>query len=171
MRRPSLDRAPSAAGPRARRRRWTGLAVALLVPLSALAAAGLVVASPTGQTTRTQPSTVSPKQLVDAGWLCVDVPDNWVHCVPPGIDLEPPDVSESMINLNFYTHDPNAAEARFLGVETLIRADIWDALPEKWPCQGRQGEYHLVPAEALPPYGYMYCHHFKAPERPAPPLD
>lgn len=138
------------------------LAVVVFSFAAAFGTAGIVLADDDDQNART----VSPAQLVAAGWFCVDVPENWIHCVPPGIDLEPPDVSESMINLNFYTHDPNATKARFLGVETLIRADLWNALPRKWPCSGSQREYHLVPPEALPPFGFMYCHHFKEPKRP-----
>lgn len=107
------------------------------------------------------PDVVTPGELVAAGWFCVDVPDNWVHCVPPGVDLET-DPPESMLNLNFYTHNPTAKEAPFLGEETLIRADVWKALPRQWPC-GKK-EYGFVPAEALPPYGYMYCHHFNEPK-------
>jgi hypothetical protein len=102
----------------------------------------------------------TPRDLVAAGWLCVDVPDNWVHCVPPGVDLEN-DPPASMLNLNFYTHDAASPDALFLGEETLIRADVWNALPRRWPC-GKRG-YGFVPAEALPPHGYMYCHHFKEP--------
>lgn len=130
-----------------------------------LATAGVVVAAGELEEPDPKRTTVSPADLGAAGWFCVDVPDNWVHCVPPGVDLEPPDVAESMINLNFYTHDPNSKDAEFLGVETLIRADLWEKLPARWPCSGQQREYHLVPPEALPPYGYMYCHHFKEPSK------
>jgi hypothetical protein len=140
-----------------------GLAVVLLG--AALVAVAGTMAARDGGSTAKRGNVVSPKQLSVAGWLCVDVPDNWVHCVPPGIDLER-DPPESMLNLNFYTHDPNAAQARFLGVEDLIRVDVWNTLPRQWPC-GKKGEYGLVPAEALPPFGYRYCHHFKEP----PPLD
>jgi len=147
-------------------RRRKRIAVPLVfVAAASLAAAGIVAAGGDNKGS----DVVSPKELTDAGWLCVDVPDNWVHCVPPGVDLEanPP---ESMLNLNFYTHDRQATQARFLGVEDLIRADVWNALPRRWPC-GKNGDYGFVPAEALPPHGYMYCHHFKEPNSPAPPLD
>jgi hypothetical protein len=100
-------------------------------------------------------STVSPRQLVAAGWSCLD-PGYWVHCSPPGIDIAkaPPVI----VSLNFYTLDPRATRARFLGFEDLIRADIWKALPRKWPCE--QGVYRRVPGTSLPKPGYMYCHRF-----------
>jgi hypothetical protein len=139
---------------RSRRR----LALALVaVSLAAALAATAIYASGGRKGDR---DTVTPGELVAAGWFCVDVPENWVHCVPPGVDLEN-DPPESMLNLNFYTHDPQSEDAEFLGEETLIRADVWRALPRQWPC-GR-GEYGFVPAEALPPHGYMYCHHFREP--------
>jgi hypothetical protein len=144
-----------------RRSRRIGFAFVFVAGIASLALTGIVAAGGDKQ----DPNVVTPAELVKAGWLCVDVPDNWVHCVPPGVDLErnPP---ESMLNLNFYTHDPGAKEALFLGEETLIRADVWKALPRQWPC-GKK-EYGFVPAEALPPHGYMYCHHFKEPKDPAP---
>ncbi len=140
--------------------------VVAVVLAAVLATAGVVVAAGGGlEQGEDKRTAVSPAQLVASGWFCVDVPDNWVHCVPPGVDLEPPDVAESMINLQFYTHDPNDDDAEFLGVETLIRADLWNALPARWSCSGQQREYALVPPEALPPFGYMYCHHFKEPSK------
>jgi hypothetical protein len=100
--------------------------------------------------------TVSPRQLVAAGWDCID-PGYWVHCTPPGIDVgkAPPVI----VSLNFYTLDPRASRARFLGFEDLVRADIWKALPRKWPC-GTSGVYRRVPGNSLPAPGYMYCHRF-----------
>lgn len=64
-----------------------------------------------------------------------------------------------IVSLNFHTTDPNAAKARFLGFEDLIRADIWKKLRRHWPC-GTNGSYRRVPGDSLPKPGYMYCHRF-----------
>lgn len=101
--------------------------------------------------------TVSPKELTKAGWFCLD-PGYWVHCVPP--DVDPSAGPPVMTSLNFYTRDTEAANARFLGFEDLIRADLWNALEHHWPCDGKNSEYRRVPGDDLPAPGYFYCHHF-----------
>jgi hypothetical protein len=140
-----------------RRSKRVAIGFVFVAGITSLALTGIVAAG--GD--KKDPNVASPRDLRVAGWLCVDVPDNWVHCVPPGVDLEN-DPPESMLNLNYYTHDIKSDDAEFLGEETLIRADVWKALPRQWPC-GKK-EYGFVPAEALPPYGYMYCHHFNEPK-------
>jgi hypothetical protein len=128
------------------------LATALV--LCCLAVATVVIVAAGGNKSAT--NTVSPKELAAAGWDCID-PGYWVHCTPPGIDIAkaPPVI----VSLNFYTKNTRAAEARFLGFEDLIRADIWKKLRRHWPC-GASGTYRRVPGNSLPAPGYMYCHRF-----------
>lgn len=130
------------------------LATSLALAIGALLVVGLVAAQ--GGPTALTANVVSPKELRAAGWVCLD-PGYWVHCTPPGIDIgkAPPVI----VSLNFYTKDPNAAKAPYLGFEDLIRADIWKKLRRHWPC-GRNGTYRRVPGDSLPKPGYMYCHHF-----------
>jgi hypothetical protein len=127
------------------------LAAIILLGFVVLLAAGLVAAYGDSGATRT----VSPRELSDAGWFCLD-PGYWVHCTPPGIDIskKPPVI----VSLNFWTKDPKAAGARYLGFEDLIRVDIWKKTRRHWPCGS--GTYRRVPGNSLPKPGYMYCHHF-----------
>jgi hypothetical protein len=130
------------------------IAATLVLSAAAVLVVGIVAAR--GGSTATAAAVVSPKQLTAAGWSCID-PGYWVHCTPPGIDVAkaPPVI----VSLNFYTRDPNAARARFLGFEDLIRLDIWRKLARHWPC-GTNGKYRRVPGNSLPKPGYMYCHRF-----------
>jgi hypothetical protein len=50
----------------------------------------------------------------------------------------------------FDTDDPSSDSARFLGTESLIRADHYKGQP----CLPGHGEYLLLP------FGYYACHHF-----------
>ncbi len=130
------------------------LAATLVLAAAALLVVGIVAAQ--GGSSRATATVVSPKELSAAGWDCID-PGYWVHCTPPGVDVTkaPPVI----VSLNFYTRNPRAASARFLGFEDLIRLDIWRKLPRRWPC-GTNGTYRRVPGNSLPKPGYMYCHRF-----------
>jgi hypothetical protein len=130
------------------------LATTVVLAIGALLVVGIVAAH--GGSSTPAANVVSPKELSAAGWLCLD-PGYWVHCTPPGINIgkAPPVI----VSLNFYTKDPEAPSARFLGFEDLIRADIWNKLRRHWPC-GTNGKYRRVPGDSLPKPGYMYCHRF-----------
>ena len=128
--------------------------VIALIGALLVVAAGTVAAKNDGS--GAESATVSPRQLTNAGWDCLD-PGYWVHCSPPGIDFTkaPPVI----VSLNFWTKNPKAARARYLGFEDLIRVDIWKKTRQHWPC-GTSGKYRRVPGNSLPKPGYMYCHHF-----------
>jgi hypothetical protein len=88
----------------------------------------------------------SPKQLVDSGWTCFDVPGLGVHCFPAGKNFGDPTIPIKY----FDTTDPYASNAPYLGTEMLIRADLYKGQP--------------CPQEGLATYhdlgnGYYACHH------------
>lgn len=128
--------------------------VAAMLASALLLAVGIVAAQISAGTLAA--GVASPRELSAAGWDCID-PGYWVHCSPPGIDVTkaPPVI----VSLNFYTKNPKAANARFLGFEDLIRLDIWKKLRRHWPCADN-GAYRRVPGNSLPAPGYMYCHRF-----------
>ncbi len=87
---------------------------------------GLALAVGLG-TTVTQPAAAggnSPDQLGDHGWSC-PVLLGFVHCLPPGTSLKDAS-SPSLTALVFDTDDPAATEATFLGMEHVIRADVFE---------------------------------------------
>jgi hypothetical protein len=89
----------------------------------------------------------TPAQLTLAGWSCQDVPGHGVHCTAPGSAFG----SSVAIPVKvFATSDPTDAEAAFLGMESLIRADKYRGQP----CLPDHEEYFLLP------FGYYACHHF-----------
>jgi hypothetical protein len=123
-----------------------------------------------------QANGVSPAKLTRAGWSCVNpaaaFPANPnVHCFPPG-KLEgviAGTVSTTLL-LTFATPDVNAEEARLLGSELMIRADLFNDQPcPRDPPGGPPG------AESSPPlyqwsylgprfgWDYYICHRFDSP--------
>jgi hypothetical protein len=88
----------------------------------------------------------SPKQLVDSGWTCFDVPGLGVHCFPPGKNF-----GDRTIPIKYFdTSDPYASEAPYLGTEMIIRADQYNGQP--CPQEGLATYYNLG-------NGYYACHH------------
>jgi hypothetical protein len=86
----------------------------------------------------------SPKQLVDSGWTCFNVPGLGVHCYAPGKNFGDPTIPV----LYFDTSDPYASEASFLGTEMLIRADLYKGQP--CPQEGLDNYFDIG--------GYFACH-------------
>lgn len=88
----------------------------------------------------------TPYRLAEAGWVCVDVPMHGVHC-------QDPHVAQGGVHVQvkvFDTSDVQSKDAKFLGTESLIRADHYQGQP----CLPGHGEYFLLP------FGYYACHHF-----------
>jgi hypothetical protein len=89
----------------------------------------------------------TPSRLTEAGWHCVNVPGHGVHCEDPHGDIG----SSVHIQVKvFDTSDVSSDSARFLGTESLVRADHYRGQP----CLPGHGEYFLLP------FGYYACHHF-----------
>lgn len=103
---------------------------ALAIPQPALAAGG----------------GLTPRQLVSAGWGCVDVPNHGYHCTPPGVTI------------GVDTHIPvlvfgSTLDSPKIGTEMLIRKDAFNGQP----CPQDGGQFvDLEPLFGLP---YMACHH------------
>ncbi len=75
----------------------------------------------------TQPATAggnSPAHLGDKGWAC-PVLLGFVHCLPPGTSLKDAS-SPSLTALVFDTDNPAATDAAFLGMEHVLRADVFE---------------------------------------------
>ncbi len=101
------------------------------IPLVAAAALSLPTAA-AGQS-----GGLSPKQLSDHGWICVNA--TGVHCAPPGTSLPP--TAPTLQLLYFDTSDPSSDDANLLGTETLLRSDLFHGQP--CPIEP-SGEYHFV---------------------------
>ena len=101
------------------------------IPLIAALALALATAA-AGQT-----GGLSPKQLSDHGWICVNA--TGVHCAPPGTSLPP--TAPTLQLLYFDTTDPSSDDANLLGTETLLRSDLFHGQP--CPTEP-SGEYHVV---------------------------
>jgi hypothetical protein len=87
---------------------------------------GLALAGALGSTV-VQPAAAganSPAHLGDQGWAC-PVLLGFVHCLPPGTALKSGG-SPSLTALVFDTQDPNATDAAFLGMEHVLRADVFE---------------------------------------------
>ena len=120
--------------------------VAVLMPVATVAAGG-----------------PSPAQLTKAGWTCILPPPEFnpnVHCLPANhlagvISGE----AEVVISLAFATDDLGATQARFLGTERMIRADIFAGQP--CPTDPPSLEYSWL----FPRFGWDYyiCHTFDSP--------
>ena len=96
----------------------------LTLVLVVLGGLGLVVAL---GSTVAQPAAAkgsNPKQLGDQGWAC-PVLLGFVHCLPPGTSLKD-GASPSLTALVFDTANPEATEASFLGMEHVLRADVFE---------------------------------------------
>jgi hypothetical protein len=105
----------------------------------------------------------SPAQLTRAGWTCILPPPEFnpnVHCLPANqlagvISGE----AEVVVALAFATDDLAATEARLLGTERMIRADISAGQP--CPTDPPSNEYSWL----FPRFGWDYyiCHTFDSP--------
>jgi hypothetical protein len=105
----------------------------------------------------------SPAQLTRAGWTCILPPPEFnpnVHCLPANqlagvISGE----AEVVVALAFATDDLAATEARLLGTERMIRADIFAGQP--CPTDPPSNEYSWL----FPRFGWDYyiCHTFDSP--------
>lgn len=105
----------------------------------------------------------SPAQLTKAGWTCILPPPEFnpnVHCLPANqlagvVSGEAPVV----ISLAFATDDLDATQARLLGTERMIRADIFAGQP--CPTDPPSLEYSWL----FPRFGWDYyiCHTFDSP--------
>ncbi len=104
-------------------------------PIAVLAAAAALTLSTAAAA---QSDGLSPKQLRDHGWICVNAIGG-VHCAPPGTSLPP--TAPTIQLLYFDTADPSADDATLLGAETLLRSDRFDGQP----CPTEPGgEYHFI---------------------------
>jgi hypothetical protein len=90
----------------------------------ALILAGLAIAGIGAAAATAVPSSPSPAKLTAAGWSC-PVLLGAVHCLPPGTSLKGAS-SPSLTALVFETTNPAATEARFLGMEHVLRADVFE---------------------------------------------
>ena len=99
---------------------------------------------------------VSPAKLVKAGWDCLFVLGA-VHCAPPGGLARVVDGSaETMTFVVFRTTDPTAGDAPFLGIEIIVRDDLFNGQP--CPTDPPSGEYtYLLPLIGL---DYWACHRY-----------
>jgi hypothetical protein len=106
---------------------------------------------------------ISPAQLTKAGWTCILPPPEFnpnVHCLPSD-QLAGVASGEArvVISLAFATDDLNATEARLLGTERMIRADVFagQPCPTDPPSLGYSWLY--------PRFGWDYyiCHTFDSP--------
>lgn len=126
----------------------------LLIPL--IAAAALALPATASSTS----GGLSPKQLSDSGWTCFDVVSPvigplGVHCAPPGQPF-PPAGQPHIQLLYFNTSDVTSSAPSFAGVETLIRADLYNGQP--CPTEpGPNGGYTYLPDIGLP-LDYFGCH-------------
>jgi hypothetical protein len=105
----------------------------------------------------------SPAQLTKAGWTCILPPPDFnpnVHCLPAN-QLAGVISGEAgvVIALTFATSDLGATEARLLGTERMIRADIFAGQP--CPTDPPSLEYSWL----FPRFGWDYyiCHTFDSP--------
>jgi hypothetical protein len=130
---------------------------------SLLAAAGVVAAVLPLQTVAFSSPGVSPAQLSDAGWTCINGPRPFnprVHCAPPGqLDRVISGEAETATFLTFDTEDPTSTNAPFLGTERMIRADIFHGQPCPTDPPSREYSY-LGP---LLGWDYYICHTFDSP--------
>jgi hypothetical protein len=106
---------------------------------------------------------LSPAQLAKAGWTCILPPPEFnpnVHCLPSD-QLAGVVSGEArvVISLAFATDDLGAAEARLLGAERMIRADVFAGQP--CPTDPPSLEYSWL----YPRFGWDYyiCHTFDSP--------
>ena len=113
--------------------------------------------------TTTIASGLSPAQLTKAGWTCILPPPEFnpnVHCFP-GKQLAGvlSGEAEVVMTLAFATDDLGDTEARLLGAERIIRADIFAGQP--CPTDPPSNEYSWL----YPRFGWDYyiCHTFDSP--------
>ena len=98
----------------------------------------------------------SPAQLREAGWSC-PVLLGAVHCLPPGTSLKSPG-SPSLTALVFGTTDPTATEAPFLGMEHVLRADVYEKGAPR-PCPQDPPLYEYTDLRTTPlGLEYYACH-------------
>ena len=106
---------------------------------------------------------VNPAQLAAAGWDCILPPIEFnpnVHCAKPGslAGILSAD-AEVVVWLAFATTDLGATDARLLGTERMIRADLFHGQP--CPTDPPSFEYSWL----VPRFGWDYyiCHTFDSP--------
>jgi hypothetical protein len=117
----------------------------LTTALAVVTALGAVSAAPA--------QGVSPAQLTKAGWTCFPVGALGVHCAPPGKDWLP--TSPTLQLLYFEGEDPTSATARFLGVESLVRDDLFQRRGAKVCPTDPSGGWFAID---LPTGRYWGCH-------------
>jgi hypothetical protein len=102
----------------------------------------------------------NPAALVAEGWDCLYVV-HAVHCVAPGeLPTATAGTAEEFTVLVFDTMDPASSDARFLGEEVNIRADLFEGQP--CPDDPPNREYTYLPDLGLP-LEYYGCHKFDSP--------
>jgi len=120
-----------------------------------LALAVLAIVASMAPTARAGGNGNTPAALSARGWTCVDVTlldgtDVGVHCFPPGFQSHDASISVKY----FDTSDPTSADARYLGTEILIRADLYAGQP----CPSSDLP-HYLDLNALLGIPYYGCHH------------
>ena len=105
---------------------------------------------------------LTPAELTAVGWDCI-LPDpsipglDVVHCAPPGGLASLPD-APALTFIAFDTTDPESADAPLLGVELIIRGDLFRGEP--CPADA-PGEYtYLGPLLGI---DYWACHSYDSP--------
>jgi len=128
----------------------------------------LVIAGMLGLLAALPVSTVSaqgggPAQLQEAGWDCFQPPPDfnpYIHCAPPG-QLEGIVSGEAAAGMfiAFATTDLRATHAPLLGLERMIRADLFHGQP--CPTDPPTFEWSSL----YPRFGWNYyiCHTFDSP--------
>jgi hypothetical protein len=139
-----------------------------LITIAALTSALLGVGVPGAQATG-----LSPAQLAAAGWDCF-LPPSFnpnIHCAPPG-ELEGiiTGTARAATFVAFATDDINATSAPLLGMEKVIRGDLFHNQPcPTDPTGGPGGPTSSPPLYTwswlYPRFGWDYyiCHNFDSP--------
>lgn len=105
---------------------------------------------------------MSPATLGQADWDCLFVV-HAVHCAPPGgLVSIATKTAETLTVLVFDTTDPGAEDARYLGTEVNIRADLFHGQPCPTDPPSEQYTY-LGPGGLNLGFDYYACHRFDSP--------
>ena len=139
-----------------------------LITTTILALSTLWIAVPS-----TQAGGLSPSQLAAAGWDCFLPPalNPNIHCAPPGqLEGIVAGTARAAIFVAFKTDDINATSAPLLGMEKLIRGDLFHNQPcPTDPTGGPPGATTSPPlyqwSWLYPRFGWDYyiCHNFDSP--------
>ena len=104
-----------------------------------------------------------PAQLARAGWDCFQPPPEfnpYIHCAPPGQLAEIVSGEARVATLvAFATTDINATDADILGLERLMRADLYHGQP----CPTDPPSYLYSSLYERFAWNYYICHTFDSP--------